>query len=176
MKANFVLTKENQGVFIQRLKKMLSITGMLETQKFYTKGKEKETFINKNNINYYLGQLSKTQKGYLDNDKISIKEYKPSKFGNKKYPGGILIRYYSDASKVIYFGQKIKFTPNQIILIGGLLENDMKTGGKTVFKPFYNVALGKKIIKADEEYANAYYKSMMEEYSSAEKVFGKKYL
>lgn len=160
MKPNFILTKDTLQTFINRFNKLLSYTGMVESQSFYNGVKPVNSVLKRFGItNRFLLHTEETNVQYYDKDTYSFDSY-PScqKIGTGK---GIIIRCNDKSCSVIKWGQKIKFTPNQIILIG---DSDImpyqKYGRKVIYRIGHDIKKGKDINNLNNKYSEMYWKDV----------------
>ena len=160
MKANFVLTKDTVKLFIFRFNKMLDITGCIESDGIYTGRKEVEKMLIRNGFKRGLiTPVVKTCASYHEKWRTKFDSY-PSNMGigNGR---GLIIRITDDCCTVIKWGQKIKFTPNQIICIGDTDVNIAnKIGRKKVFRIYHNTENAYNINNFEDRQAEAYWASV----------------
>lgn len=164
MKPNFILTKSNISVFIKRFNSLLNKTGMVESIAFYTGAKDRNAPLKKADINErLLLEVEKTCISYIDKETIEFDSY-PSgmKIGKGK---GLIIRINTDSCFVIHFNQKMKWTPNQVTLIGDMDMPFYKhCGSKHVLKISHNVEKGRLQNREENKYAEIYWNDYEEEY------------
>jgi len=148
---------------MKRFDQLLSHTGMIEMQSFYTGRKNINSPLKKAGIKGINLCVEKTNKSYVDKDFYSYDSY-PS--GMRVQSGeGLIIRINNDCSDVLYWGQKMKWTPNSVVLIG---DKDMPSykqcGTRTIMKICYEVETGKNANERDNAYSAAYWADFESDY------------
>lgn len=161
MKANYILTPNTLGVFTNRFNKLLGITGMLESSAAYTGRKNLSSPLTKAGIKGDINQITKTATAYIDADTMEFDSY-PS--GQKIGSGeGLIIRINDDCCSVIYWGQKMKWRPNQVVLIGEpKMEKYRTCGSLKTFRVCHNVNKGKDKNRWENQAAAAYWAEVEE--------------
>lgn len=110
-----------------------------------------------------ISPITKTIISYIDKDTYSYDSY-PS--GEKIGSGeGIIIRINDDNSCVILWGQKMRFTPNRVTMIGSKSKPFyIRCGSTGVYKSSSNIKVGKWKNEQENKYSEVYWKEYEEDY------------
>jgi hypothetical protein len=143
MKPNFVLTPNTVNTFLERFKKMLSITNVLVVQSEYTGAKDINSMCKRLGIkSVFIKPVVRTQETYIESYSVKYDSY-PSGMSIDKSKG-IIIRPNEDSCIVFHFGEKFKFTPNRIYRLTNTLDKVDKItgrlGSKAIIRPFHDTA------------------------------------
>lgn len=160
---NFVLEKDNVFEFEKRFNRLLMLTGCLESQSFYKWKNNPNKILTSIGIKRDILNITETVKSYFVNGKVEFDTFPSQVKLHSDECRGIIIRLHADSCWVIYFGQKMKFTPLELIVFGHGREKDpfFKIGSSECrLKPFSNIEKAKYKIEQDERLAREYWDSL----------------
>jgi len=161
---NFILRKDNVFEFEKRLNRLLMVTECLKVQTYYKRKTNCNNILQSIGIKNNILNIMETVPSYLVNGKIQFDSY-PSMINlYSKDCRGINIRIHKDCSFIIEFGQKIKFTPTEIILLNEpskiFFKKNNQSSTETRITIFDNLELAKNNIDIDEQLATQYWENV----------------
>ncbi len=166
---NFVLTKDNVFEFEKRLNKLLMITECLSCITYYRNKIIPNNILLSAGIKSHILNIMESDASYIVNGKMSYDTYPSNINLHSKECVGIIIRAHEDCTIVVYFGQKIKFTPTEIIFNQKKRLNfdskydKYKGSTETRINIYQDLERAKQIIHLEEQLAEDYYDSLYDD-------------